>query len=83
MDLLVQRFPIKRYRHPSETVCGVKYGQSELPVPHERVDEENVPRERHHRHLSAVRVLQVHGTVLDIITRPKKKFSLTVEFQGV
>jgi len=54
-----------------------------LPVPHEWVDEENVPRERHHRHLSAVRVLQVHGTVLDIITRPKKKFSLTVELQGV
>jgi hypothetical protein len=68
MDFLVQRFPIQREWDPSKTVGSIKYGKSELPVPHEWVDKEDVPRKRHHSHLCAVWILEVDSTVFDIIT---------------
>lgn len=81
MDLAIEVLPVGGERNPREAVDGVEDGQGNLPLPEERVDEEEVPAERDRQHLRAVGVLEVDLTVLDVIARPEEHLTLTVEFE--
>ena len=81
MNFLVEGLPVHAHGNPSEGVDSVEDTEGELPVHHEWVDEEEVPGEGHQGHLSAVRILEVDGTVLHVVAAPQKQFSFTVEFQ--
>ena len=81
VDLAVKRLPVLGERHPGEAVASVEDRESDLPLPHERVDEEDVPAERHGEHVGAVGVLHVDLGVLDVVARPEKHLTLTVELK--
>jgi len=40
MDFSIEILPIERKGDPSEAVCRPEHRESELPIPHERIDEE-------------------------------------------
>lgn len=81
VDLAIEVLPVRGERNPREAIDGVEDGQGDLPLEEERVDEEEVPTERDRHHLRAVGVLEVDLTVLNVIARPEKHLTLTVEFE--
>jgi hypothetical protein len=83
MDFFIDGFPIHAHRDPREAIRKVEDGKRGLPVHAEWVQEEQVPGEGHHKHLGAVRVLQVYRTVLYVIARPEEELSLTVELESL
>ena len=54
-----------------------------MPLPHEWIYKEEIPRERHKTNKGAVRILEVDCTILYVITAPEKELSLPVEFEGL
>ena len=55
-------------RHPSEHVSHIEDETGKLPLPHERIDEEDVPREWHKHIIHAVRVLEVNHALSSVLT---------------
>ena len=83
MNLLIETLPIHTHGNPCQGIDRVEDAQGHLPVPHEGVDEEQVPGEWHHGHLSAVWILEINGTVFNVVATPKEQLSLTVELKGL
>ena len=81
MELLVERLPVHNVRHPGEAVHGVEDGEGELPGHVEGVDEEQVPGKGNSSIIHAVRILEVNGGVLDIVTAIQQQLSLSVELE--
>ena len=69
--------------HPGERVSQVEEGASDLPRPHERVHEEEVPGERHQAIIHAVGVLEVDRRVLNVVATIEQELTLTVELNGL
>lgn len=47
VDLPIKRLPVKSHRHPGEAIGKVEKRKSNMPFPHQGIDEENVPTEGH------------------------------------
>ena len=47
VDLPIKRLPVKSHRHPGEAIGKVEQRKSNVPFPHQGVDEEYVPTEGH------------------------------------
>ena len=69
--------------HPEEGRGHVEDGSGELPGPAERVDEEKIPCDGDHGVIHHEGVLQVDGTVLDVIAGVQKELTITIEFKGL
>ena len=83
VNFAIKRLPVLSQRHPGEAVRSVEDRERHLPFPHERINEEQVPTQRHRQHVGAIRVLQVDLRVLDIITRPKEHLTLAIELKSL
>ena len=81
VDFAIEILPVQGQWDPGQAVGGPEERERELPVPHHWIDEEDVPGEWHAQHLSAIRVLQVNRTVLNIVAAPKQQFTLTIELK--
>lgn len=81
VDFAIEILPVEGQWDPGQAVGGPEQRQGELPIPHQGIDEENVPGQWHAEHLCAIRVLQVDRTVLNIVAAPKQQFALTIELE--
>ena len=83
VDFLVKALPVEHVGHPGERICHVEEGQSDLPGPEERIDEEDVPGEGHQAVIHDVWVLKIDCRMLDIVARVEEKFTLTVKLNSL
>lgn len=54
--------------HPSERIGQVENRANDLPLPHEGIDEVDVPSNRHEAIVHAVRVLEVNLAVPNVLS---------------
>ena len=83
VDLLLQVLPVENVGQPREGIAQVEDHARQLPRPPKGVNEEDVVGKRDEGVIHAIRVLQVHCAVLDVIAGVEEELTIAVELEGL
>jgi len=68
----IKGFPVENMRHPGKRIYKIEDTANNLPLPHEWIDEINIPSNWNSAIIHTIRILEVNRTILHIFTGEEK-----------